>query len=862
MRHSTDNPRRRVRRALALTWAGLVCERLVRVFWPLGALAGAVFALLALGVQDRIPVVALWWGGAAAGVLGGVLALFGVLRFNWPNRDSARARLDATMPGQPLQALGDAQTVGAQDAASAALWRAHLARMERLSARARPVGPDLRLNARDPFALRYAAVLLVMIALLFGSVWRVGSVRDLTPGSGAAMAAGPAWEGWIEPPAYTGLPALYLPDLPAGPVSVAQGAVVTIRVYGDAYRYTVTEEVSGQAPAAEADGATGTDGDHSLTVAQSGRLAVEGPGGRAWDMRMRGDGPPRVAVSGAPTTSAEGRMSLPFEAGDDYGVVAGQARITLDMDAVERRHGLAVAPEPRAPVTLDLPMPITGDRAEFTETLVEDFSRHPWAHLPVTVELSARDALDQKGTAEPVNMPLPARRFFDPLAAAVIEQRRDLLWSRENAPRVAQVLRALSHRPEEELFRSETDYLRLRVMLRRLETMTTHGLTGEQRDDVAAALWELAVSLEEGDIDDARDRLRRAQERLSEAMRNGASDEEIARLMQELRDATRDYMRQLAQQAQRDGDETAQQADPQDTLQMTQDDLQEMMDRIQELMEQGRMAEAQQALRELQQLMDNMRVTQGQGGQSPGDQAMEGLADTLREQQGLSDQAFRDLQEQFNPGANAGRSQGNEGRNGGDGRGQSHEGDNGAGAGQGTQPGEGQQDEGQQGEGALADRQRALREELDRQRGRLPGAGTPEGEAARDALDRAGRAMDGAEEALRGDDLAEAIDRQSQAMEAMREGMRNLGDAMAQRRGEQQPGSEGQRRGDASGQRSDPLGRNPGGRGPAGTRDSMLRGEDVYRRAQELLDELRRRSGEGRRDEKELDYLRRLLERF
>jgi hypothetical protein len=122
--------------------------------------------------------------------------------------------------------------------------------------------------------------------------------------------------------------------------------------------------------------------------------------------------------------------------------------------------------------------------------------------------------------------------------------------------------------------------------------------------------------------------------------------------------------------------------------------------------------------------------------------------------------------------------------------------------------------------------------------------------------------MDGAEEALRGDDLAEAIDRQSQAMEAMREGMRNLGDAMAQRRGEQQPGSEGQRRGDASGQRSDPLGRNPGGRGPAGTRDSMLRGEDVYRRAQELLDELRRRSGEGRRDEKELDYLRRLLERF
>ena len=90
---------------------------------------------------------------------------------------------------------------------------------------------------------------------------------------------------------------------------------------------------------------------------------------------------------------------------------------------------------------------------------------------------------------------------------------------------------------------------------------------------------------------------------------------------------------------------------------MTQDDIQRMMDRIQELMEQGRMAEAQEALEQLRQMMENMQVTQGQGqqGQSPGEQAMEGLAETLREQQGLSDQAFRDLQEQFNPGQQQGQ---------------------------------------------------------------------------------------------------------------------------------------------------------------------------------------------------------------
>ena len=42
---------------------------------------------------------------------------------------------------------------------------------------------------------------------------------------------------------------------------------------------------------------------------------------------------------------------------------------------------------------------------------------------------------------------LPGRRFFDPMAAAVIELRRDLLWSRENAARSLQLMRAISHRP-------------------------------------------------------------------------------------------------------------------------------------------------------------------------------------------------------------------------------------------------------------------------------------------------------------------------------------------------------------------------------------------------------------------------------
>ena len=150
---------------------------------------------------------------------------------------------------------------------------------------------------------------------------------------------------------------------------------------------------------------------------------------------------------------------------------------------------------------------------------------------------------------------------------------------------------------------------------------------------------------------------------------------------------------------------------------------------------------------------------------------------------------------------------------------------------------------------------------MSRQRGNLPGLGGEAGEAAREALDRAERAMRGAEDALREDDLAGAIDQQSEAMEALREGLRNMGEALAEAQ-RQQGGQQGQAQGNPGGQQNDPLGRQAGTNGQMGSDQEMLGDRDVYRRALELEEELRRRSGEGDRPEIERDYLKRLLERF
>ncbi|MCB1335223.1 MAG: TIGR02302 family protein [Roseivivax sp.] len=854
----------------------MAAERIARAFWPLWSVLILAVGVLALGVQDLVPVEALWAAAAVLGVLALAALVWGVRAFRWPRRAEAMIRLDQTMPGRPIETALDSQATGLGDPASQALWQAHQARMRGRLAGARAPQPDLRVSRADPFALRYVALLTLCTGLLFGSLLRVGSVTAMA-GTGTSPATGPTWEGWVEPPAYTHLPSLYLNDIDTPDMTVAEGSRVTLRMYGPEGALTVRESVSANPLVSEAgNAATAQD----FTVARSGILTIEGTGGRSWAVAMTPDAAPTVALDGPVESTFDGEATFPYAAKDDYGVTGGSARFELALDQVNRRYGLVAEPQPRQAIEVPLPMPIAGNRAEFTEALVDNFSQHPWANLPVRVVMTVEDAAGHVGQSESTVITLPGRRFFEPVAAALIEQRRALLWTRNNAGEVAQVLRAVSYKPEG-LFRKETAYLKLRSVIRRTETLAHYGMTDTQQEEIAQALWDLAVELEDGDLDDARERLNRAQDRLTEAMKNGASDAEIAELMQELRDATEDYMRQLAQQAQRERENNLDQPErgqDQNSIEMTQNDLQRMMDRIQELMEQGRMAEAAEALEQLRQMMENMQVTEGQGGgqQSPGQQAMEGLAETLRDQQELSDDAFRDLQDQFNPGQGQQGQQGQQGdqqngQQGQEGSGQQQ----GMGQGQdGQQPGNQQQGQGgdQAGQGQsggdgeglerdLAERQRALRDELNRQRNALPGAGTEAGERARDSLGRAEDAMDDAERALRDGDLAEAIDNQSQAMEALREGMRDLGEALAQQQ-QQGQGQTGMAQGADPSQQRDPLGRNAGTDGQIGTDESLLQGDDVYRRARELLDEIRRRSGQGERTEEERNYLERLLDRF
>ena len=819
---------RKVIFALWLTFVGLWAERIMRAAWPL-------LSTLAFGIGVTLLAAPDLWPLSLLKLAGGIWLLSGLCglwyffkQFSAPSLGVALARLDQSLPDRPLAALRDRQALSQDDPATAALWQAHLAQMRAVAAKAPAVGPHLDLAPRDPFALRYIAVLVFVIGGIFGSVQ---AVRTGLGPSSVPIAAGPPWEAWLQPPAYTRRPVIYLNDVIGAELSVPQDSMVLARLYGDAGLHTVEETLSGRS-AGKFDAA---DPSQQFLVTRSGRLAISGPDGAAWQLSIVPDTPPEVEVTGEVERAAEGSFSLRFTARDDVAVTAGRAVVQLNRAEVDRRYGLAAEPEPQPDIELILPLTISGDRAEFTEVLTEDLSKHVWAHLPVLLRLEVEDMRGQLGQSAALEMALPARNFFDPLAKALVEQRRDLLWAHDNQRRVAQVLRAISQEPEA-LFRDMEDAEILAHIIRDMDA-------GMDPKDAAELLWILALEVEDGDLAQAAQKLARAQDKLAEAIRNGATPEEISRLMDELRQAQKEYFKEFAE---RNPPSEQPERMPNDEA-ISESQLQEMMDRLQQLMEEGRMAEAQELLEEINRMMQNLQMTpgqsggdgqEGQDGQEGGGQQMEDLAESLRQQQELSDRTFRDLQGQT-PGDQPGGG-GTEGN---------------------TDAGE----EGPSAQDSLPEQQKRLEREVERQRGNLPGAGTEAGQAARRALDEAAEAMDQAADNLRAGDLPGALDNQSEAIDALRDAMRRLGETLNEQAAPGQGATPNDRRAEGQSQSPstrDPLGRDVGGNGQLGAGEQMVPQEELRLRSQELMEEIRRRAGALERPEQERNYLQRLLDRF
>ena len=125
-------------------------------------------------------------------------------------------------------------------------------------------------------------------------------------------------------------------------------------------------------------------------------------------------------------------------------------------------------------------------------------------------------------------------------------------------------------------------------------------------DAVTRLMWETALSVEEGPLAFAEQRVRELQQRILQALAEGAPDAEIERLLAELRNAMDDYMRALSNRLRSDPGELF---DPTEALKAVGSrELTDLVDRISELLRTGSREHAQSLLTRLQEIMENISV--------------------------------------------------------------------------------------------------------------------------------------------------------------------------------------------------------------------------------------------------------------
>ncbi len=787
----------------------LFWETLWPRIWPLVGLAGL---FLALALLDLLPALPAWAHTLVLAGFLGAAALFSwraLRRLHWPALAAARHRVerDSGLDHRPLTGLEDHLASGGRDPAASALWELHRRRLLARVAKLRLGLPRASLVRVDPLGLRTLVVLLLVVAAIDGrNDWQDRLVRAVLPQAAAAAALASGLDVWITPPEYTGLPPLLLDkdQEPKVTVTVPIGSQVLAQVQGGRSEpslrigdeETAFESFGGDAYRISREIRVGT----QLEILQAGRPLA------AWPIQILPDNAPEIEFLSPPGGRERNALRLEFGAVDDYG---------LDTATAEIRR-LEADPETE-PLVLELPLP--GHHLKTAESAsYHDLTPHPWAGLPVEITLLASDALGQTGRSDPVRTVLPERIFNHPVARALVELRKQLTLEPERRFPVIQVLRELYERPDH-YFHDIVVALAIRSAERRLGVDPSD----EAVPEVQKLLWDTALRIEEGELALAEADLREIQEALQEALAEGAPDEEIQELLNQLEQAMDRFLSELSEQLMQDlGEQDGELPEMNNADQLiNSEDLQSLIEAARELARTGQMEAAREMLAQLRELLENLRANpfaqQMDDANRQAMQMMQEMERMIGEQQDLLDRSFdrAQRQEQFDP-QRMGRENSND-----------------------------------------AQRQESLRRALGEMMRQL---GDALGEIPQ-PLGNAEQSMRGAVESLERGEPGKATGPQGEALDQMQQGMQSMVEAMMQQMGQGSGGRAGAF-GWQPGTDRDPLGRSPAGQGLDNLGGVEIPDQMEMRRVREIMQELQRRAGQPSRPRFERDYIDRLLRRF
>jgi hypothetical protein len=368
------------------------------------------------------------WAWAAVLPLA-VLALgFGFSQLRRPGKERIDRRIERAsgLQHRPIAMLEDEPENDGE--LTAVLWQLHQHRLKADLQKARSGRIFIDAVARDPLALRGFLLLLLLAGAVIAG-------PQAMPRLGGAFAlpvlpffAGPSIDAWATPPAYTGAPPLVLQ--PGKSYPVLAGTHVTVIVNGRTRPPSAMFGTSKLNFAALAQSSYRAD----TMLDASGKLRV-GPWWRpmaGWNFQVSDPDAPVITMTKLRIVNRQ--LSIGWRASDRYGLASLVAQL--------RPVGHPGAPAEQMPLSIAGP-----DPHDESGVAKPDIGDSPYAGLPVSLVMTARNLAGVQHSTPPVMLILPPPALHDKTALALAGLRQRLALAPHQLQAVGAALGKLSQSP-------------------------------------------------------------------------------------------------------------------------------------------------------------------------------------------------------------------------------------------------------------------------------------------------------------------------------------------------------------------------------------------------------------------------------
>ena len=546
------------------------------------------------------------------------------------------------------------------------LWAEHKTRVTKQINKLNFFWPTSTLSKIDPFVIRIALILFVVISFGFGGAdFSVNLSRAFDPTFSLGTSTNSKIKVWIRPPVYSfqkersyeylqkrkpndkGF--IYLRETnnerPQNfflnkSISLLVGSKLMIQVTGGKERPWLRLG-NRRLDLLPVNGENHRDGfrleykikdsDHNISkleIMADNRQLVN------WPINILIDQRPLVELVEAPKQLGHGKFNLKFEVQDDFGIEEVWAEVKLIPLAKMKGKDDSIRLKG---------FPLGLGKKIVKVNSQHDYSSHPWAGGTVKLWLFAKDNNKRIGGSDPFQMILPERVFNHPVASALAMVRRKLNSpNKENVKSAIDTLSKLNTRPEH-YFHNKTVFLNIAISRIKLTNFA---------DDIAIKavqrmLWNTMLLIEDGEFAITSQELIDAWTEVNQSLAQSKNIANLERVLSKLKETLNNYLNALSLHLQK---KPIERIDIKPfSLMIESKKFQSFLDRIQALAKMGQLETVERMLsqlkRELSDLQNNVRSARSNPWARAMREALNSIAKITKDQQKLYDKNMRNANE-------------------------------------------------------------------------------------------------------------------------------------------------------------------------------------------------------------------------